>query len=187
MSHHAVKPPPPDDPQAPGVLGKVVVLSIFAVAILAAVFAWWWRFTSQREIQEFWGPDAPRIISTAEQVTAWRRATTGPELSPEDRAWLQGTASDGIVDISLAPGLLHARHSLLEKASYDWPRTIAASADPVAWQDGVRFQKGGDTVTLLFDFEAHRVHYVEGNRTGVLIERTSSVWRNYLDRRAFRK
>ena len=170
-------------------VGKIVVVSIFAVALAAALFAWWWRYTSQREIQQFWGKSAQQTISAAQRVEAFRlpsedAATENVDesSSPDIAERVTAIPAGERVDLSSALGLVHAKHSLLDKASYQWG---AQPGEEFHWEYGVRFSRWNDTVTVLFDFEWQAILRLEAAHTAKLIEKTSRDWKDYLDRRAF--
>src|SRR5436309_633792 len=84
--------------------GPFVVLSMIAIAVVAAAFTWWWNFQRGQKALEFYGPTAATLIRTAPRV----------ELSRD---------GEPLRDISKAKGLVNARTSLLDDASYEWIST----------------------------------------------------------------
>jgi hypothetical protein len=174
----------PPASQSSAVGGKVVVAGIFMVAAVATLFAWWWRYTNQREIQEFWGKAAQQTIGAAPQVEAFLAPAIGSQAELTEA--LASLGGEKFIDLSRAPGLVHARHSLLDQASFDWPATAALSSDaPGNWTHGVRFTRSEHVATVLFDFDSHRLLHVESGKQGQLIEKSSHDWLDYLSRRAF--
>jgi hypothetical protein len=163
--------------------GKLTIIAILVVALAAATFAWWWRATSQRRIREFWGQTAQQTISFAKRVEAFKLPNADADSKPL-RERIEQLPPEAFVDITHAPGLIHAKHSLLEEASFEWEAPPPSQAKE-NWNYGVRFQNGTETVTVLFDFEQRRLAYVEAEKFLTLIEKTSRDWRDYLDRRAF--
>src|SRR5436305_7740425 len=112
--------------------GSFVVLAMFAVALVAASFAWWWNFQHGRRALNFYGPEAATLIRTAPKVEILR--------SPPDES----------LDISHAPGLLNARTSLLNDASYVWSAPTPQLESPLF---SVQFAQGERAVVVTFDFE----------------------------------
>ena len=90
--------------------GKLAVLTMFAVALAAATFAWWWNYNRGKRALEFYGPQAAQLIRTAPQVEILfvgppRPADAGSaavDLVPGGRIVVRK------IDISKAPGLIHA-------------------------------------------------------------------------------
>lgn len=162
--------------------GKITIVTILLVAIALAIFAWWWRATGQVRMRAFWGQTAQQVIHSPTKVVVFRFE---PAFSNVDDLGhrLSATAPHERADLSRAPGLIHAKHSLLEEASYDWDRP--ADVGDAMWEYAVRFERGAEQVTLLFDLAHSQVYYVEARRAASLIEDTSHDWRDYLARRAF--
>src|SRR5262245_46257806 len=103
--------------------GKLAVLTMFALALAAAAFAWWWNYSRGQRALGFYGPRAANLVRTAPKVELLVLGTGDsdpveslPESGPVAR----------IIDISRAPGLVHARTALLDDASYDWDDSVVA-------------------------------------------------------------
>jgi hypothetical protein len=141
-------------PRAPG---HFVVITMVAVALAAATFAWWWNSQRARKVLDFYGPEAATLIRTAPKV----------ELLRDD---------DPVHDISQARGLLNARTSLLGDASYKW-----ASEGQFARPDAtLRFSDGERSVLVSFDFDNETIS--ANYKTVVLSQKTADGWRTYLKR-----
>ena len=169
--------------------GKLVVSSIFMVALLMAVFAWWWNYERGRKSMEFWGRDAALLIRQAKDVellrlipvvTAGESAQTidvGPVVYAVERA-----------DISRAPGLLHARFALTEDASFEFYATpenggvLPTSYEDGNWQYAVRFNREGKSATVLFDFQNSRVGIAEEQRSARVIAKIVTGWQQFIAR-----
>jgi hypothetical protein len=141
--------------------GRLVVVGMFALAAAASTFAWWWNYHRGRQALELYGPEAATLIRTAPQVD------------------LLVLGYDEPIDISRAAGLLNARTSLLNDASYDWQRSLTELATP---SDTVRFTDGNRSVEITFDFDAHALKTSSTSRIAALNERTSAGWKTYLER-----
>ncbi len=123
------------------VSGKLVILSILSVALLAAGMSWWFRFHATHRAAEFWGPEATLLIRDATVVELIERpqAEAKADNDPPSEAG-QGGARPILIErrnISDARGLIHFRNALLEDRSYDWPSRVAVPDAPQKW--GVRF------------------------------------------------
>jgi hypothetical protein len=148
-------------PSAPANRGQFVVVTMFVVAIAAAAFAWSWNYYRGDQALEFFGADGARLIRTAPKVEYLR--------SPSDES----------IDLSTAPGLLHARTSLLSDASYDWSAPDPRLESP---QFSVRFSRGRSHVVVTFDFENRTIKSSTTGRMATLIKKTAEGWQAYLAR-----
>jgi hypothetical protein len=101
--------------------GKLLILTILALALGAAGLSWWFRYSSTHRTVEFWGPTAARLIRDAPRVTL-RSYDPAVGAEPKSDAPLP-------LDISNAHGLTHLRNALLEDHSYDWTGTPPADAN----------------------------------------------------------
>jgi hypothetical protein len=101
--------------------GQVAVLGMLALAVGAATFAWWWNYHRGRQALELFGANGAALVRSAKTVE------------------IMATQQTDMVDISRAPGLLNARASLLNDASYDWQNSPPPLVDSDA---AVRFRDG---------------------------------------------
>jgi hypothetical protein len=138
--------------------GKFAVLSMIAVALLAASFAWWWNFNRGRQAMELYGPEAATLIRTAPKV----ELLTG----------------GGVIEISKAPGLLNARASLLSDASYRWHESANGGHPDAA----VRFSDGQRFVVVEFDFDAEMATASSTGKSAKLMKKTADGWRQFIER-----
>jgi hypothetical protein len=167
------------------VRGKIAILGILIVTGALAGFGWWWRYEQSNQATEFWGDAAPRLHSPDKAVAFALHASS--ENSENDdlpggnpiifggRTWQTGAW----IDIT-AKGFLHARHSLTQDVSFDWSRSPDALSPQ--WKMGVQFTRGGQTTTLLFDFEQRLLGIMEANKVVALAPHTSTGWQSYLQR-----
>ncbi|MBC7856776.1 MAG: hypothetical protein IAF94_25380 [Pirellulaceae bacterium] len=159
--------------------GKLVVLSIFAVALLMAAFAWWWNRQQGRRAMEFWGRDSALAIRDGKVVELVKlRMKSGRLVDLEAFDIVESK------DISQAQGLLHARYSLLQDASFDW------EANPLGHSQlepkdvlAVRFSRHDVTTTIVFmDMTVGRMFHSESGRENVLNAKTRAGWKIFIRR-----
>src|SRR5438067_7270819 len=135
--------------------GQLVVVTMFGVALLAAAFAWAWNYQRSRRCLDFFGAHQARLIRTAPRVEI---------LTPDG----------GSIDISKAPGLLNARSSLLDDASFEWQAVIAT--DDSGEATTVCFTDRDQSASLVFDFERETLtELLTGKRTK-LDKKTCEGW-----------
>jgi hypothetical protein len=183
--------------QAPGPLldrGKISVLVILLAALALAGFAWWWnRYAGERSLK-FWGPEAALIIRDAEHVELFE-LTPPPEEETASFETVTVPSPSGIrfarqlknsKDVTGAPGLIHARTSLLQDHSFQWVEDDPQhSLRPEATRctHAVRFAKDGEgAVTILFDFRENRLYCAETQKSILLAPKTLSGWKTYIRR-----
>jgi hypothetical protein len=142
-----------------------------AVGMAMAIFAWWVRYNRSQQVLAIWGRDAVVAIRDGEKVELLRlsRSSEGGSgetivLGSEASSSKDGNAKsvlavDKVTDISQTPGLIHARHHLLQEKGFDW------DAEPddclPRWEVGLRFTHGGNVATMLLDFECNRAYLVQ--------------------------
>jgi hypothetical protein len=149
--------------------GKYAVIAILGVAIFAAAFGWYWNVSRGRKTLSFFGPEAARLIRSAPIVEI-----VVPESKP-------GTKQGGI-DISRAPGLLNARSSLLDDASYEWETPPAD--DSMSGHVQLRFALPPSEARLRLDFDARTVCILPGGQKATLVKKTAEGWRTFIARHA---
>jgi hypothetical protein len=165
------------------------------VAATLSGFAWWWRWTQADDATRFWGAAHIDSLLSPERVEAFRLVPTPQKNEPTSR---EAAAEDGEVlavakrsyllqqkqDITTARGLLNARHSLSQDASFDWSRLRTQAADPAAgsYVAGIRLHRAGRTTTLLFDFEQRLLAVAEDEVAIFLAVPTNRGWQTYFER-----
>jgi hypothetical protein len=168
--------------------GKLAVLTMFAVALVAATFAWWWNYSRGQRCLEFYGKDAALVIRTAEQVELLELVPDSP--SPADgsvdriQVGSQTYLLHRVTDISHAKGLIHARTSIVDDASFRWEARPGDCQPRV--QYAVRFT-GHSRATLAFDFGCQSVWHVEQGKSAMLIPKVAQGWESFLTRQAAEK
>jgi hypothetical protein len=192
-------PQPPAKATTSDLGGKIVVIGVFVVALLAASFALWWNINRARRSLEFWGKDAVKLIQHGKAVEllelqpAATPAAENPagELRYQDRPLVVKRR----LDLSQARGLVHARHALTDDASFVWDDAVSGS-QPATWDYAIRFSaspaatsadasspgdsSAGEEVLLLLDLENRRLANVHGRREVTVIPKISEGWQIFL-------
>ena len=184
----------------PNGTGKLAVLAMIAVALVAATFAWWWNFNRGRKTLAFFGPQAARLIRTAPKVEILVVGETRSILPSTDQAdilavvqstgWPNSTDDYALIgnilvpvykriDISKAPGLIHARASLLTDSSYTGETTLTAWGD---FTEVVRFADDDGEFFLAFSKQQPDLHVVAETKAMRLIPKTADGWRQFIER-----
>ena len=158
-------------PQTASSIGKLLTLLILLIAVLAAALAWWHNMNKGRAALAFWSGSVAHRIRTADSVELWVLAT-GDDLVArrEDFGGRQFWMAQ-VIDISQAPGLVHARQALISDASFDWEATAGATgatgatgAGQADWQYAIRFTSDGQSTLVLLDLE--RAWAAQGDHPG---------------------
>ncbi len=160
--------------------GKLVVLSIFAIALLMAAFAWWWNRQAGRRALEFWGKDSALAIRDGQKVELLRLRPKNGRLVD-----LEGFDLVETKDISQAQGLIHARHSLLQDASFDWSAKPAGLSQFQTKEEvfAVRFSWQDVTTTIVFlDLSRGWIFHSESSRELILNAKSRSGWKLFISR-----
>jgi hypothetical protein len=168
--------------------GKLAVLTMFAVALAAATFAWWWNYSRGQKCLAFYGADAALLVRTAKDVELIELAPDS--VKPEDVAVDRLVVGDRtylfhrITTISQAKGLIHARASIVDDASFRWNASPGDCAGEVLY--AIRFTNDDTSAraTLAFDFASKRLWHVETRRSAELIPKVAQGWESFLKRQA---
>jgi hypothetical protein len=122
--------------------GKLVIVGIVGVAVVAAAFAWWRQYQQGRRALAYWGADGARLIRTAPEVELLTLAPA--EGDGEGDA----IPVPKLLDVSGARGLVHARQALISDASFLWSETPRTGP---AWDYAFVFRDGPRELTVRFD------------------------------------
>ncbi len=134
------------------VQGKWVILTIVAVAFLAAGTAWWNQFRRGQQTLAYWGTDSALRIRLASECELVRLPADGPrEISATTFPSLAQSGQQRA--LTGAPGLIHARQALVQDSTYNWSQT--APPANVRWQYALIFRdpEKNQATRLLFDLE----------------------------------
>lgn len=162
--------------------GKLVVLTIFAVAIAMASFALWWNWGLGHRSLNYWGDDGALLIRDAESVMLVKLKPSVPILSAKDPPLpMESRDLDSAekVDISGVKGLVHARHVFLEDASFDWDERISRWDE---WQYAVLFEGEKGRIFVMLDMKngvAGSSHQYKALR---LNPKTAAGWKQFVSR-----
>jgi hypothetical protein len=174
--------PPRENPAIMRISGKLVVLAIFAVALAMAGFALWWNWGLGRRSLAFWGTEGGVAIRDAEKIELLRL-----RLKKGRGQFLNLEAFDvaETKDISKAPGVVHARHSLLEDASFDWKANLVGHSEYESDTDffAVRFSHPQAVTTIVFlDSDSTQIFRAESGDEVALSPKTAAGWTTFLRR-----
>ena len=163
--------------------GKLAVGAMLLSGVLLAAFALWWNVTSGSRTLEFWGTDAGRRIidERATVELLWLRPASGGSQERTLDIGSQPYAIVATADVTGARGLVHARHSLLEDASYAWTEH---GADQARYELAVRFRNDAGTTTAAFDFTRPQIAHVESGRNQRAAAKIVAGWKQFAQRHA---
>lgn len=152
--------------------GKLAILLMLLVAIGLGGLSLWVRHRQGKRALEFWGvADAQRIrhATEVELVTLQAGEGIGRHLLLDEQPFR--VIDEG--DISAAPGLVHARHSLLVDHNFVWER--ADECTP-RWSFALRFVEGDQATVVVFDTNCQRVRCLATGQDLVLIKPLADAW-----------
>jgi hypothetical protein len=130
--------------------GKLTVILFFTAALCMGGYAWWHTYQRGRQSLEHWGSDAAVAIRYAKTVEVWQLQRSESSAPAEVIVGDCGYVTSAKTEISNVPGLVHARHALIEDASFlwDWAAADECKSD---WQFALHFVSERHTATLIFD------------------------------------
>jgi hypothetical protein len=165
--------------------GKLVVALIMGLAVGAAGFAWWWNYAGSRKALEFYGAQGAHLIRTAPTVEILVLAAQDSAVEGEssgDFVTYQGKSRpvSRRIDISRAPGLIHARTALLDDASYANQPLRTISGEPPS--ELIRFSDGRGEALLAFSFPERIVWELSSGKGLQLVPKTAEGWRAFISR-----
>jgi hypothetical protein len=171
---------------SPGAQGRWVVLGLVLLGLVAAGVAWVWNFQRGRRALEFFGPSAAWLIRRAPLVELVVLAEPlldsepAPPGTPTVRLGGVRWAVQQRKDLSRAPGILNARTSLLQDASFQnvAPQPYDGPMPPVL----LRFADGAQQTWVAFRLSDGWVVLPEQARSLPLVPSTARGWRDYLQR-----
>ena len=146
--------------------GKLLTLLMLAVAVAAASFAWWFQFDRGRRAIAYWEGTNAAVIRHGEQATLLELR---PTAEPADSGALETLEIDGApyevnrrVSLDKAPGFVHARHAMIDDASYLWEQP---PPETIQWSHALLFKnKAGESITVLVALGPGLVRPLKGTR-----------------------
>lgn len=196
MDDDAYQQPPGGDganvaaPAAAAARGQWVVVALVLLGLAAAGVAWIWNYARSRRALAFWGPQTAVLLRrarTVELVLLERplspgQTAAGPlgEVALGGQRWQIQTR----IDLSRAPGILNARTSLLQDASFldEPPQTYRGPLPRVL----LRFADGNAEAWVGFDLEVGLVIIPQRRLALPLASKTAGGWRDFLRRQQAR-
>lgn len=138
--------------------GKMVIAAMFLAAVGAVGVSFWYHHQKSRRALAFLTPETARLVTQAPRVELLLLA---PRATPAENAevvLIEGEPHPIFErrDLSAAPGLVHARHALLEDDNYDWKSGDVAACTP-EWTQALRFSTDEASATLVFAFNCERM------------------------------
>jgi hypothetical protein len=174
--------------------GKLVIVIILGVALVAAAFSTWYRYRGQHRAHDFWGTSTALLIADAPQVKAYQLGEAGPtaedapaaaegatpdeaaaaDLPPPTHVEFHGYEwkIDTIKDAQAARGINNVRTALVLDMTYDFKSP--APADEPDWRYALAVNNGKHWATLLFDFDTRQVALAGGKKT-ILLDKAASA------------
>jgi len=146
--------------------GKAVIVGIFLLALVLSGYAWWHQYWAGRRCHLFLGTEAVKLLRLAPHVELLRlepestvagNPSAGNPSQPEGILRIGGATVliASRVDITGVPGLLHARHALLQDVNYRWD--AAPTGCDGQWSFALRFAQGAESVIVAFDPGCNRI------------------------------
>ena len=162
--------------------GKLVVLTIFALAIGMASFALWWNWGMGRRSLDYWGESGALLIRDAKSVTLVKLKPRIPNpaakdpLLPMDSRDLSTAEKKDISDVK---GLVHARRAFLEDASFEWNEQLSVG---IEWQYAVQFAGEKGNIFVMLDLKDGVVGSSERYQALHLNPKTAAGWKLFISR-----
>lgn len=147
--------------------GQLVILFIFGLSAAMGVFAVWSQYQQGRRCMGFWGSETANLIRHAPNVEfiVFNANDSAPaENDDVVRIGLGTWPVERRIDLSTAPGFVHARHALIIDSGYVWKgygghpepnseETGNPSPEKIAkWRYALRFSDGDRVAVIRFDF-----------------------------------
>ena len=163
--------------------GKHVIIFIFGTALAAAIFAWSFQYMRGRHILELWGADNARLIRVeAEQIQllSLLPADDAADAVPQRNLTIddQSFAVVEAAEITDAPGIIHAKQSLIEDASFQWDKPRGEC--PPRWQFALEFRAGQHVATVLIDTNCERARLLETGHEAAIHPKIFAGWMTFI-------
>lgn len=170
----------------PARTGRWVVLGLVGLGLVAAAAAWVWNYQRSRRALAFFGPQTALLIRRAPTVelVLLQRPLAADESAPDQARFVaiagQAWVIQARIDLSRTPGLLNARTSLLQDASFrdEPPRTYHGPLPPTM----LRYAAGSEEAWVGLDLQSGVVIVPARSLAMPLVPKTAAGWRDFLQR-----
>jgi hypothetical protein len=170
MRPKADTPVPPTQLAETGVSGKLVIIGILTLAIVAAGGSWMFRYNATHHAASFWGSNA-WLIRDGENIELLElRRSKGTSDGATENTINYRNARYEIVtryEVSKAPGMAHLRNAMLEDLSFIWPAERPERDPDWRWVLEFRQEKEGCDVFFTEDCELTSGTNFNGSKCGV--------------------
>ena len=165
--------------------GKLAVLAMLGIAAALAGFGLWWNVSSGKRTLDFWGREAGARIIDPDATVELLWLQPAADSARQERLVIGGRSFAAVkaADVTGARGLVHARHSLLEDASFDW-ETPATDGN---YSLAVRFRDAAGTTTVALDWSGGQVAHVESGQERKAATKIVAGWKTFAQRHEPRK
>ncbi len=161
--------------------GKLIVVLMLSVALVAAGLAIAHQYRSTRRPLEFWGAENARLIDTASTVELGR-------LNYQADTAAERIHLSGMQDVTNERGLIHFRRSLLEDSSFLWNESSAEIGEgDIYWHYAVRFTQDDQQVIVLLDSNNGLASIRGEPRVIRLAPHVYGGFRKYIDELTFKR
>jgi len=163
------------------VRGKLAILAILSLALVATGFGIWFKRQMTYQVLELLGPGAVQRVALPTHVDYLElQASTGSGTANHGETLTLPDIQIDVtrrLDISGAAGLIHLKHALLQDASYEWHASTDGSP---TWRHALQFMDDQDRTTFLIDLDQRQVMILERGRRAVLGTKINAGLKAYL-------
>ncbi|MGD9720441.1 MAG: hypothetical protein AB7O59_06585 [Pirellulales bacterium] len=167
--------------------GKLVIVAILAVGLIAAGFSLWYHRQGGKHALEYWGTQGALLIARAPEIEVLKlRAADAPPAEGEDPQAIERLGVGGKfyvvtakTDASHARGVSNIRRAMVVDGAYQWDQ--APPSEPPVWQYGLEFHENDQQILVLFDFDGGRVGSTASTQTVPLVPEAVRDWRSFFE------
>ena len=141
--------------------GKLLIVGMLALAVLAATFAWRFQQSRGDRLLAVLGSPTAVLIRLAPEIELWQLEPATSSVDKADLISLDGVDYAVVKrrDLSQGSGIVHARQAIIEDRSYIWDNLEPSTPD---WTHALRFGQNGDETLLWFDLPQGHVRCDRG-------------------------
>lgn len=156
------------------VSGRIIILTMFGIALALSGGAWWYHYSTTRRAAEFWGAEGARLLVKAPRLEflelGERAAGAKPQAREEAGEVVAGRAVTAVQDLSDKPGLIHLRFVFTQDANFGWSEIASQRVDvaDAQWAYALRFEEGERQLVILLREDFEEIGKLQGERVGVL-------------------